>query len=349
MSDVDIKAVGFDLQSYFVNVDVFLTALDEQAKMRVVKSLETASKFHKPGANAVLQSTISNEAKRFIVAKKIVSLEELLVTGQDLLSKYVTIERAFYFKGTSKAATDIQKGLSPSYVDFSARMDEFPDLKISGKLDPQKLTTHTSFSRLERQARVFMLAYVFESSSESIKLRPIIIADKIATSKDDWSGITYYSNQRVAEQINEFQKLNDVSIQSVKLDDLKNYSEKQIKNWFAGIISEPFVPKDWGGEQSDLFTSHIHVDGTRMSAAFLLKGPSHFNVMQIKDLGKNSDQIVRLFDEPADVFILQHCHVVSSAVRNTMEAFASRWFKNRLFVVIDGSDTWRILKAYGKI
>ena len=89
------------------------------------------------------------------------------------------------------------------------------------------------------------------------------------------------------------------------------------------------------------------LEGERVTAAFLLKGPSKFHEMKITDLGKNGDQIVRLFQEPADFLILQHCHPVGTAVRHTMKAFAMS--HQRRYVVIDGYDTLRILRAYEKI
>ena len=33
------------------------------------------------------------------------------------------------------------------------------------------------------------------------------------------------------------------------------YPEFEGKKYFAEIIGEPFVPEDWGGEKSDLYTT----------------------------------------------------------------------------------------------
>jgi hypothetical protein len=59
---------SFDLQSYFANVEVLLTAVDEQARKRLQNALEIASRSPKPWGNSHLQSTVSTEAKRFTVA-----------------------------------------------------------------------------------------------------------------------------------------------------------------------------------------------------------------------------------------------------------------------------------------
>jgi len=85
-----------------------------------------------------------------------------------------------------------------------------------------------------------------------------------------------------------------------------------------------------------------------MSTAFLLKGPSKFFPMKMVHLGKNGDQIERLFSEPADLLVLQNCHEVTNPVRATMRAYACRIYDLRYFTIIDGADTVRLLKAYGK-
>jgi hypothetical protein len=130
---------------------------------------------------------------------------------------------------------------------------------------------------------------------------------------------------------------------------LKTIPESALKRAVAEIIHEDKIPRDWGGEQSDLFSSNVSVEKRYMPAAFLFKGPARFTEMKMSHLGKNGDQIVRLFAEPARLLVLQHCHNVSSAVRSTMRAFASRLHDLRYFAILDGQDTVRLLSAYKKV
>jgi len=127
---------------------------------------------------------------------------------------------------------------------------------------------------------------------------------------------------------------------------LRPRSEAEIKGAFAEIIGEPMVPKDWGGERSDLFSSRVLFNKSRISTAFAFKGPAQFKPMTLAELGKNGDQIDRLFSEPADLFVLQHCHEITSPVRSTMRAYAEQTGRPRLFCIIDGYDTLRVLRAY---
>jgi hypothetical protein len=91
---------------------------------------------------------------------------------------------------------------------------------------------------------------------------------------------------------------------------MRHISEAAVKACFSRLLADA-AAKDWGGETSDFFTAHLHLGGIRMTAAFLLKGPARFERMTLRHLGKNSDQIVRLADEPAEVLIVQHCHDIT--------------------------------------
>lgn len=126
---------------------------------------------------------------------------------------------------------------------------------------------------------------------------------------------------------------------------MRSVSEAAFKWAIGEILSDP-TRKDWGGEASDHFTSRLHLSGKRHTAAFLLKGPGRFAPMGLNHLGKNNDQIVRLAKEPADVLVVQHCHEILPAVRETLRAFAVRPHEARRYCLIDGRDSLRILMAY---
>ena len=104
-------------------------------------------------------------------------------------------------------------------------------------------------------------------------------------------------------------------VTKAELEAILRVPEDTVKNAFAGLISESFVPKDWGGERSDLYTSRVFVRGRQISAAWLFKGPGYPYPMTVKALGKPGDQIGRLFSEPAELLVLQHCHHVTPSRR----------------------------------
>jgi hypothetical protein len=129
---------------------------------------------------------------------------------------------------------------------------------------------------------------------------------------------------------------------------MSQISEAAFKRCLAEILGAE-ARKDWGGEQSDLYSAHLHLNGSRTTAAMLLKGPADFREMTPNHLGKNNDQIYRLANEPAELLVVQHCHEIGQAVRATLRAFAMQPGRPRHYCLIDGRDSLRILEAYGKV
>ncbi len=295
-----------------------------------------------------INSILTDEVLAILKRNKVESLDEKLLQNKALkVGDLVWTEHPYYFKGTIQASRDYQKG-GKCYAEFHTVLKNFDDLKVSGVFSPEHLFGDSSVSRLSGKANVFMFAYIKEHKGNELELRPIFIGGRMIDTGTPFGRLAETLQIHV-EDIDEFQKTRDISRRFLKLDALKDIPEKQTKLWIAEILNEESVPNDWGGENSDLFTNHIHINRQRLNAAFLLKGPSKFHPMTHKDLGKNGDQITRLYDEPASVYILQHCHSVTPAIYKTMVAFSSRFNKISNFCIIDGFDTLRLLKAYGKI
>lgn len=71
--------------------------------------------------------------------------------------------------------------------------------------------------------------------------------------------------------------------------------------------------------------------------------------MKPTDLGKNGDQLYRLFNIPAQIYVVQHCHDIGAAVRKQAENFAlARSFVAPCRIVfMDGLTSARLLRANG--
>lgn len=127
-------------------------------------------------------------------------------------------------------------------------------------------------------------------------------------------------------------------------------SEAQFKAGLQEILGEMGEFRDWGGEQNDLFTCRFVLGGKRRRVAFALKGPAVRGKLQPAHMGKNGDQIQRLFLSPAEVFLIQYHGQVSEAVYAQMQTFArekSGSLGERVFYgVIDGQDSNRLVAAY---
>lgn len=161
-----------------------------------------------------------------------------------------------------------------------------------------------------------------------------------------WS--LYTDHYRVhLEDFTEFSAVKDVLLPE-DFGEMEKISETAFKRCLGRILSES-TPKDWGGEASDFFTSHLHIGSQRVTAAFLLKGPAKFSPMNLRHLGKNGDQIVRLSKEPADVLVVQHCHDILPNVHETLKLFATQPSNPKRYCLVDGRESLRLLQAYGQL
>ncbi len=158
---------------------------------------------------------------------------------------------------------------------------------------------------------------------------------------------------------------NMVNVQRITIDDIDSFSrvkrvrsdekrvtmyEKEVKALFSGVLGEKGKFQDWGGETGDLYSTRMKLYGKRKAAVFGLKGKGTTGKLTPKKMGKNGDQIARLFRSPADVFLVQYNGQIDPSVIEQMEAFATAKSVSEKETVyhgvIDGQDTHRLFLAY---
>jgi hypothetical protein len=132
----------------------------------------------------------------------------------------------------------------------------------------------------------------------------------------------------------------------------KTMTENEFKHGIQAIVGEPGEFKDWGGEKSDLYSTRLRMNGKRLAAAFAFKGPGEKGKLVPGRMGKNGDQAQRLFQEDADVFIVQHWREIDPSVidllRNLAIAKSVTTGKRIWYGTIDGNDSERLRIAYPK-
>lgn len=135
-----------------------------------------------------------------------------------------------------------------------------------------------------------------------------------------------------------------------KATGLVGMSESRFKKGIQRVVGEQGRFKDWGGETSDLWTTRVRFKGKRVATAFAFKGPGMKGLLVPGKLGKNGDQIQRLFAEDADLFFVQYVAQIAPTVLQQMAVFAqakSLSTGRKIFYgVIDGEDSSRIVAAY---
>ena len=158
------------------------------------------------------------------------------------------------------------------------------------------------------------------------------------------------------EDVDSFAKVRDVNPAMVATFLTGGYldiSEERVQLALERILSVATHQKDWGGERNDLHTANVMVNGQRRVAAFLLKGPGiGRKEMQISDCGKNGDQVLRLFESPADLFVIQYVGPIAQAIVLEAESKTDALRadgRSGNYLIVDGQDTARLLHAYGAL
>lgn len=341
--------------AWYLNPERICQLVDAPTLAHHLNKLEGVSGTAFVGSDiGIARSVIKQKLEEWLHQNPVPSLGELIVKGSPLREGTLfTIYQDFYGRGLSKFNNSAKPIPRNAIAELHNTLKFDNGRKIRILYSPLNFTCSSAWNRLGGRTRLFCFCYVEHVSDTEIIARPYLIGD-IHTGLEletptSWNGRDY--GEIHLSQIDQFKNIQNIfnsEKSAPALSSLRDVPEIEIKNAIAEIIHEDAVPKDWGGEKSDLFSCNLSIEGKFLPSAFLLKGPAKFSEMKMVHLGKNDDQIDRLFSEPADLLILQHCHTVSTAVRSTMRAFASRIHDLRYFSIIDGYDTLRLLKAYSK-
>jgi hypothetical protein len=331
------------IRAWYVSIPRLLELLDVDQLPPSIQSALRSPDIS--SSKVILANTLGPQLLDYLRKEKIYPFYRLVSEGRLTPGVRFTYQGHFYGKGFGAS------NRSP-HVSLSENVNEIiPGKKLLIEFSKSGLVTDTAYTRLGGSTNLFALCSVTEINDEFVRAVPYLIGDLVEKAG---SGIDLKLSDCLRLYPHNIDQFNDVDFQwnpsGKEFNKLRDIPEKQVKEIFCKLLSEFEVPKDWGGEESDIFSSNLSVEGKRYSAAFLLKGPAKFHEMTMADCGKNGDQIYRLFNTPSNVFVLQHCHKVSPAVRKTMEAFAlSQYSRTCMYVIIDGYDTARILHSQGVI
>jgi len=273
-------------------------------------------------------------------------IDKLLVASEPRVGLHFWAFRDFYGRGLHDERQ--QPEIHATY-EFEQKV------KLRLLLDRMHVAPGSPSARLSgHQSNLFVFGSIQDVTKAEIVARPVFIGDvHVRGESIVFSGPpeSWMNHGEISPNaIDTFGRMrNERMPRAQDLDRLWATPEVRVKEAICEIIGEPDIPKDWGGERSDLFSSNVRVCGSEVSTAFLLKGPGGAKTrerMTFKHLGKNGDQIDRLFTEPADLLVLQYCGSVHTSIRNTLRAYAKSHTKR--FAVLDGTSTARLLAAYGK-
>lgn len=296
-------------------------------------------------------SDLTEAVVAYLVSNDVSTLGQLLLAGDLEVGTVFSHTGTFFCRGVSQYLQKKRRAMPDAY----SKLDDFRlGLRLEVSINPEHLTSSSAPDHVSGQRRLFLAGIISNVANDIIEARPVLIGLVIPgggfTEGADLGFHGLHSGEVFLSQMDQFAAAAAAYAATDKeLARLEYTSEDSIKHAFAEVIGEPFVPKDRGDEMSDLTTTNLSVEGKRVTSAFAFKGPAKFHPLTVKDMGKNGDQIFRLFNEPADLVVVQHCHQITSAVRAHMRAFATQPGRVRMFALINGADTCRILRTYQKL
>jgi len=151
------------------------------------------------------------------------------------------------------------------------------------------------------------------------------------------------------QEIDNFSKIKKMKPMEYDLE--KN--EDDIKELFKKIAGEKGRFTDSPVEKNDLLT-YLTMNGKKFLVAFAFKGKSKKTIKKLRpmDMGKNGDQVERLFSSPAEIFFVQFVGQLHELMLSKMEeqSILKSYYtgKKIYYGIIDGNDTSKIFEKYGK-
>ncbi len=343
----------FDLTCWYLNVRRVAELVGVEAAD--LRSLATISEVNEQLQKLGVLSHFKDRITTWVRAAKPPTLGELVLAKKLQTNAIFTHYSNYYFKGLSKVGRALDKNSAKvPMAEAYSKLDDLRDgLRVRFDFSYEHLTSASAWHELSGQKEVLIVGLTTDVTDSVIEVTPYVVAYPFVDlfTKSSFIGRRWpWGLETFIEQIDALDRVSDFEGPRSKgeLDQLRSVPEEKIKNAFAELLGEATVPNDWAGERSDLFSTRVTLDGRRISTAIAFKGPAKFHPMTVADLGKNGDQIDRLFSEPADLVVLQHCHEITPPVRGMMRAYAQRMGQLKSFCLIDGYDTLRILAAYQK-
>ena len=339
------------LYAWFLHAELLNTLFDGTSRGR----LERFGR-HGLGLGRGDHLAYARELERWLARYAVQPLDLALTTGDCHRGQLVWLQREFIWSDVAAerqarraGAADVRSSFQTSLV-----VEDGRSVSVYGSFNPARLTSSTSNVELRGTRQQFMLGHIAAIGAGEVELRPLAIATRLLQPPDgrevEWTSHPPWQRVDVSE-VEQFAGI-DFEVACGALDVMRSIPEADVKKALATLIGEPTVPKDWGGEQHDLWTTRLRLEGRGHTAAFVLKGPaggSMWRPMTIAMLGRNGDQLQRMASSPAEVLVVQHCHEIRPEVVSMLESLASDMRNPRRFMVIDGYHSHSLMRAAGLV
>lgn len=346
-----------NISAYFVSQKRLNEVIPPETLAPAARYFDISESHNRGLSRTSVIAAYESAAIAWLSARKFPSLGQLLIEQNITSGAFFTHDGPFFGKDIEAAALECaSNGFTSKKPMLWTKLDLFKEgLKLTVQAHPDNYTTNSAAGEMAGKKHLFLAGRITEIDEDEIRAQAYIVGrlheePRMGAPSLDRFNRLEWNMEMFPGQIDQFAAgAMETTPTPRELQVLKGIAEVEVKNAFAEILGEPFVPSDWGGERSDLTTSNVSVGGARITAAFAFKGKSVPRPLVIKEMGKNGDQAGRLFSEPTELAVVQHCDQITQAVREMMRAFAVRPGQMKPFCLLDGAETVRILRAHGKL
>jgi hypothetical protein len=258
--------------AWYLHEEMLDALFDEAARSRVLRAIKRRTM----AGNHI---AYTRELEAWMRRQPVVPLDVAVVTGKPLEGRLVWCELPFRWSDVASERRAVANGDLNARSNFSGMLEmDGGGVGVHGTFNPARVTCSTANTELSGTRSQFILAHVAAASATDIELRPLAIAtrflDEVGEAPQQW-GRTDDGQRIDPGSVQQFAHVDFTSIDDQDaLAAMRSVPESVVKDCLARALGEPVVPKDWGGEQSDLWTTRLRVEGQAYTAAFLLKGPA---------------------------------------------------------------------------
>jgi len=283
-----------------LNITAYFLSQKRLNEVLPLESLPTAARFFDIAEprNAGLSRTAvisayETAAIAWLNERKFPSLGQLITEGRVISGAFFTHAGPFFGREIEDAAIQFAaKGYTSKKPILWTKLDGLQEaLKLTFQAHPDNYTTKSAPGEMAGKNHLFVVGRITELTDGEIQAQGYIVGRLHEEPRRGIPVIDRFNrlpwNMEVFPiQINEFALgSKETTPTPTELKLLKSTREEDVKNAFAEILGEPFVPRDWGGERSDLVTSNLSIEGVRVVAAFAFKGKSVPRPLRIKEMG----------------------------------------------------------------
>jgi hypothetical protein len=155
-------------------------------------------------------------------------------------------------------------------VDFKCVIDADDSPLLAGSFNSARAASASTVGSLVGHRRVYLIGTITDFSKARIEIRPAFIGIRSFIDEEaDPSPNEMAPGLRIyPEEIGQFSGIDFQSpVTPADLKAVLSVPEDTVKHVIADLVGEAYVPKDWGGEPSDLYTSQVFARGRQISSA----------------------------------------------------------------------------------